>query len=44
MNLEIRPANISRHEMLETGKSEANLVAFMPDNGQDFSDLGHRCA
>jgi len=43
INRETRPANINRCEVLETGTSEANLVAFMPDDAQDFSDFAHYC-
>jgi len=37
------PTDINRREMLETEKSGANLVAFMPDHTKDFSDFAHRC-
>ena len=43
MNRQNRPTDINRREMLETEKSGANLVAFMPDHAQDFSDFAHRC-
>ena len=41
MNPETRPANTNRRMVPEIAKSE--LVAFMSDNSQDFSDFAHRC-
>jgi len=43
MNLETRPANINRREVLRNGKSGVNIEKLTHIMPQDFSDFAHLC-